>query len=227
MSFSPDGKFVASGSKDTTVKICNVQTSKCIVTLNGHTELISCVSFSGNGKSLASSSRDKTLRIWVNINGGWFCDKIFSAVESPLSAHHAKVEQVIASKRNKKIIKQLVYKDEMNKKEPIEEEKDNESQDEETDETEGELSPNLTLARRAANQFSELILGKNIARYEEVLEPEMIHISQTNPRDNIKEKVKDEVSLETRIIPSNQGNPGDSNSKGRAQKKKNGCWATF
>ena len=63
VSFSSNGKYIASGSLDSTVKIWDVQTSKCIATLKGHIEEITCASFSDNGKSLASSSRDRTVRI--------------------------------------------------------------------------------------------------------------------------------------------------------------------
>ena len=169
VSFSPNGKLVASGLKDSTVKIWEVQASECIATLTGHTRNVNGVSFSGDGKYLASCSSDKTVRIWAYINGSWYCDKIFSAVESILSAVNAKVEQVIASKRNKTILKQLAAKGEMNnKKSALEEEKENERKDEETDETERELKPDLTLARSVANEFSELFLEKNRARYKEL-----------------------------------------------------------
>ena len=56
---------------------------------------------------------------------------------------------------------------EMNDKESAEDKKENKSKDEETDET--ELKPNLTLARSAANEFSELFLEKNRASYKELL----------------------------------------------------------
>ena len=36
MSFSSDGRYVASGSRDQTVKIWEIQTNKCLSTLQGH-----------------------------------------------------------------------------------------------------------------------------------------------------------------------------------------------
>ena len=159
---SLDGKFVASaGSSDKTMKIWDIQTSECIATLKGHTGDVVSVSFSGNGNSLASNREN----LGVNINGKWYCDRIFSAIESPLSAHNAKVEHVIVSQRNKNLLKQLVAKDKMNS----EEEKANENKDEESDETEGEMKYNLILAQEAAIEFSEPFRKKNKARHEELL----------------------------------------------------------
>ena len=64
VSFSHDGKYLASGSHDNTVKIWEVQKNKCISTLKGHTSGVSSVSFSHDGKYLASGSDDNTVKIW-------------------------------------------------------------------------------------------------------------------------------------------------------------------
>ncbi len=64
IAFSPDGKTIASGSLDSTIRLWDVATSKHLHTLIGHTSDIQSVSFSPDGQTLASGSSDKTIRLW-------------------------------------------------------------------------------------------------------------------------------------------------------------------
>jgi WD40 repeat protein len=64
VAFSPNGKYLATGSLDNTARIWDLETRKEYLTLSGHTADIPCVAFSPDGKQIATASRDKTVGIW-------------------------------------------------------------------------------------------------------------------------------------------------------------------
>lgn len=63
VSFSPDGKYIATASLDNTARLWDV-TGKLIREFKGHQDWVSSVSFSPDGKYIATASDDNTARLW-------------------------------------------------------------------------------------------------------------------------------------------------------------------
>ncbi len=61
---SPDGKWAASGSNDKLVKIWDLETGECRMTLKGHTHRVWSVAITPDGKKILSGSWDNSARIW-------------------------------------------------------------------------------------------------------------------------------------------------------------------
>jgi WD40 repeat protein len=65
VAFSSDGKTLASGSQDKTIKLWDVTSGRSITTLAGHSGAVESVAFSPDGKTLASASDDKAIKLWA------------------------------------------------------------------------------------------------------------------------------------------------------------------
>lgn len=62
--WSRDGKMLATGSADATVRLWDAASGASLATYKGHTSLVNAVTWMPDGKSLASASNDMTVRVW-------------------------------------------------------------------------------------------------------------------------------------------------------------------
>jgi WD40 repeat protein len=68
VAFSPDGKYVVSGSADSTARVWEAMTGKEIARMT-HEGNVTSVAFSRNGKYVVSGSADSTARVWEAMTG--------------------------------------------------------------------------------------------------------------------------------------------------------------
>jgi WD40 repeat protein/transcriptional regulator with XRE-family HTH domain len=84
VAFSPDGKYLGTGSKDKTARLWDLATGKTIRVFTGHTDAVEEVAFSPDGKYLLTASDDKTARLWDIASGQTV--KVFSGHSSYIEA---------------------------------------------------------------------------------------------------------------------------------------------
>jgi ribosome assembly protein 4 len=90
LSFSPDGRLIASASFDKSVKTWDGVTGKFVSTLRGHVGAVYQVCWSADSRQILSGSRDSTLKAWdlktskLKTELPGHADEVFSVDWSPL-----------------------------------------------------------------------------------------------------------------------------------------------
>jgi dipeptidyl aminopeptidase/acylaminoacyl peptidase len=64
VTWSPDGKWIATASRDRTVKLWDAASGRVVRTFTGHGNAVYSTAFSPDGMLLASGSGDRTVRLW-------------------------------------------------------------------------------------------------------------------------------------------------------------------
>src|SRR5262249_52021375 len=69
IAWSKDGKWIASGSSDFTVRVWNAQNGQHLLTYDGHSQMVNTLAWSPDGTMIASGSDDSTVQVWDAHNG--------------------------------------------------------------------------------------------------------------------------------------------------------------
>ncbi|KAI5892225.1 WD40 repeat-like protein [Schizophyllum commune H4-8] len=101
VAYSPDGKLLATGSEDHTVRVWDAMTGHPVVDAQtGHAAAITYVSFSPDGGRVISCANDGTIRVWDTMTG--------KQIGSALRGHYAAVDSVAFAPDGRHVVSSAV-----------------------------------------------------------------------------------------------------------------------
>ncbi|PVF93396.1 WD40 repeat-like protein [Serendipita vermifera] len=97
VAFSPDSKYIVSGSGDNTVRVWDAETGNIVTApFTGHKQPVTSVSFSIDSQWVISGSSDKTIRVWNAETG--------DLIAGPFEGHKDTVRSVSFSPDGKRVV---------------------------------------------------------------------------------------------------------------------------
>ncbi|MEM7062040.1 MAG: WD40 repeat domain-containing protein [Cyanobacteria bacterium P01_B01_bin.77] len=72
VAFSPDGKLLACGGADSTIRVWHIEQGDCLTVLKGHSDQVWSIGFSADSQQLVSGSLDQTARLWDVTTGNCY-----------------------------------------------------------------------------------------------------------------------------------------------------------
>ena len=85
VAFSPDGRKIATGSRNKTIRLWDTDTGQHLRTITGHTDSVYAVAFSPDGRKIASGGRYGTVHFWDVDTGTRYTGNVNSAASNSVN----------------------------------------------------------------------------------------------------------------------------------------------
>ena len=113
VAFSPDGRLVASGGADQSVKVWETAAGKDkeLRSLPGHTDYVFGMAFSADGRRLASAGEEKIIHIWDVATGALLGSLIGHTDRIPGLVWHPDGAKLYSAGANQNTVQEFSYAD--------------------------------------------------------------------------------------------------------------------